>query len=263
MDTFDLIDQYLKGTLSEAEKIAFENRMQEDQNLKEEVLIQKQLFASHDFNTKEVENDWYTSELQLVKEKLKSDENKKLSDKIKRIGLEHTVPTLVTKKKRQPRFIYAIAATIAVTITTLMLFFNKTSLPNYYEKEVNWNELPSFTVKSDVETTISEGEKQFREKKYKQAIKSFETIAPNDKWYPYALLYIGASYDQLNENENAIATFQKIAQLSDFMEHSKGYWYQLLLYLKTNDKANALEMKKIILENPSNYKYQETKELDF
>ncbi len=75
-------------------------------------------------------------------------------------------------------------------------------------------------------------------------------------------MYIGASYEQLNENERALVSFDKLTQLTDFEEYSKGYWYKLLLYLKLNNRQKALEMKAIILENKNNYNYKKALELD-
>ncbi|VXB92026.1 conserved hypothetical protein [Flavobacterium sp. 9AF] len=263
MDTLDLIDQYLKGNLLEDEKIAFEKKMEEDQIFKEEVLIQKQLFNIHDFHTKKVENEFYNSELELIKNKLKSKDNLILSNKIKQIGLEHKSNNLRETKVKKIHPMYILAASITILVAAYLVFFNSTSLSNYYEENVDWNELPSFIEKNDTQTIVSKGEELFKEKKYNEAIEVLETVKEFDKWYPYALLYIGASYDELNENEKAINTFKRISQLTDYEDNSRGYWYQLLLYLKINDKNKALEMKKIILENPSHYKYLETKELDF
>ncbi len=102
----------------------------------------------------------------------------------------------------------------------------------------------------------------FKNKEYKEAITTLTTIETNDEFYPYALLYIGASYEQLNENERALVSFDKLTQLTDFEEYSKGYWYKLLLYLKLNNRQKALEMKAIILENKNNYNYKKALELD-
>jgi len=263
MDTLDIIDQYLKGTLTEAETLDFEKRMATDAALREEVIIQKQLFAIHDFPTKKgIKNEAYTEELQLLNEKLQTEEYQALSRKIRKVGKEQNLGKRVFKKKKKSYFIYSIAATIAILLTTFLIFNRQPSLNYYYNKNVNWEELPSFIVKGQTEDIFTKGEALFKNKEYKEAITTLTTIETNDEFYPYALLYIGASYEQLNENEKALVSFDKLTQLTDFEEYSKGYWYKLLLYLKLNNRQKALEMKAIILENKNNYNYKKALELD-
>ncbi|NHN25776.1 hypothetical protein FIA58_008830 [Flavobacterium jejuense] len=264
MDTLDIIDQYLKGTLSEVETVAFEKRMAENVALREEVYIQKQLFTIHNFSTKEsIKNDRYNKELDLLNEKLQTEEYRALSRKIRKVGKEQTMIKPLFKKKKKPYFIYSIAATIVAVITTFFVFNKQSSLNDYYNENVNWDELPSFIAKGQAEAIFTKGESLFKRKEYEKAIETLSIIETKDEYYPYALMYLGASYEQLNQNQKAILQFDKLTQLTDFEEYSKGYWYKLLLYLKGNDRIKALEMQTIILENKNNYNYKKVLELDF
>lgn len=264
IDTLDLIDQYLRGNLSDTEKEAFEKRIATEEDLQEEVLIHQQLLAIHEQEKISLANSSYQQELVQMNETLHEEDNAKLSQKIRAIGKNQQQLTAVRlKRKKTVKWFYSAAASIVVLISLFFIFNTPKALPDYYQNYVNWEELPSFTVKGDPEELFEKGEVFFKNKEYKNAVATLAIIEPEDKWYPFALLYLGASYDQLNENEAAIETFQKLASLTTSEESSKGYWYQLLLYLKTNQKEKALEMKTKILENPNHYKYKEATELDF
>ncbi|UOX33100.1 hypothetical protein LXD69_13765 [Flavobacterium sediminilitoris] len=264
IEILEEIEQYLKGTLTEAKHKAFEEKMFADELLREEVIIQKQLYAMHHTPTKNsvpLEVDEET--LHQLKETLKSKEIQALSNKIRQAGKTYIAEKPTIKKSRKKHLYYYIAASIAILLTTTLFLINsKPSLQEYYNDNVNWENLPSFTTKGDTENNFSKGEIHFKKKDYYKAIESFKTIPKNDKLYPYSLLYIGASYDQLNENENALNAFENVAKLTDFEEHSKGYWYSLLLYLKTNNKEKAKEMKTIILKDKNNYNYKKALQLN-
>ena len=262
IEILEQIDRYLNGELSDSETVAFEKLIANDVLLQDEVKIQKHLFAIHNttkMNLGEQEQDIAT--LALLKEKLKSTALQELSQKIRKAGQEHT--SLIRKKKSKTKYLYyTIAASIAIVFSATLYFINASNgLNTYYQDNVNWEELPSFAVKGASENSFNEGETLFKKKDYPAAIASFSKIDTSNELYPYSLLYIGASYEQLNENEKALATFDKVTKLTNFEAYSQGYWYKLLLYLKIQDKQNALAMKTIILEDKNNYNYDKVVEM--
>lgn len=256
IEILEQIDRYLKGELSENETIAFEELIAKEAQLADEVSIQKQLFALHGKATKiSISQDVDREAIQLLKEKLKTEELQALSTKIRKLGQAHITASTTTKRKKN-YLLYAVAATMAIVFTTTLFFINATpSLDTYYKDNLNWNELPSFAVKGENENSFNQGEIFFKKKEYNKAITTFKTIPTNNEFYPYALLYIGASYEQLNENEKALTTFNSLTKLTTSEEYSKGYWYQLLVYLKLGNREQAIEMKSIILQDKSNYNY--------
>ena len=256
IETLEQIDRYLNGELSDSETLDFEKWMANDVLLQDEVKIQKQLFALHNTTKKNVvSHEQDSATLALLKEKLKSKELQELSQKIRKAGQEHT--SLTSKKKSKKKYLfYAVAASIAIVFSATLYFINASnSLNTYYQDNVNWEELPSFAVKGAAENSFNKGETLFKKKEYHAAIATFNTIEASNELYPYSLLYIGASYEQLNENNKAVATFDKVTKLTTFEGYSQGYWYKLLIYLKVKDKQNALAMKAIILEDKNNYNY--------
>jgi hypothetical protein len=258
-ELLETIDNYLKGILSEAENLAFEKQMKIDAELEETVKIQKQLFQLHDFNTIEIPTKKDNQEdLTHYKNQLRTKENIDLQNKIREIGINHTKTNSRIKKNYLK---YYIAASIALIFGTFIFLNSNSSLESYYKENVNWEELPSFIDKGQTENYFTKGEGLFKNKEYLMAIESFKKIDTNNELYPYALMYIGASYDQLNQNQKAINTFDTLSKLVNFQEHSKGYWYKMLIFLKQNKKEKALEMKNIILKDQNNFGYDEAIQL--
>ena len=260
IEKLDQIDQYLKGLLSETDHLAFEKLIIEDQELQTEVMIQKQLFEINGLPTVELPiNTINEKEVLHYKQQLQSKDIIDLSTKIREIGQNHIQQK---SKARQNYFKYYIAASIAIVFGTFLFFNSNSSLENYYTDNVNWEELPSFIDKGQPENDFTNGELLFKKGEYIKAIESFSKIDSTYELYPYSLMYIGASYDQLNENDKAIEAFDLLSKLTSFQESSRGYWYKMLIYLKQNNKEKALEMKNIILKNSENFNYNKTKNLE-
>jgi tetratricopeptide (TPR) repeat protein len=260
IEIIEQINQYLKGTLPEDEKLVFEQKLVEDDGLREEMIIQKQLFLLQGVVTNDL--PFSTSnerELRDIQSKLQSEEYQILSNKIRKAGIETQNKSNQHKNYWQK---YAVAASIVLVFSLLFYFNSQNSLENYYHENVNWEELPSFIEKGNAENDFQNGENFFKNKDYKNAITTFKKINGDDKLYPFALMYLGASYDLNNENDKAIQTFQELSRLTSFEEHSKGYWYELLIYLKQNNLEKAKELKAVILEDNNNYNYIEVQKIE-
>lgn len=260
LELFEQIDNYLNNKLSIKEKNDFEEKMAINEKLREEVMIQKHLFAT--FGNKNIDSNFgfNEGELHKINQHINSAELQNLSKKIKEIGVSYSQEQQKKKPKQNNFLRYLVAASITIIFASLFYFQNSNNLHSYYEEYNNWNTLPSFTEKSD-NATINQftlGENLFHEKKYNEAITQFIKIDKNDQFYPYSLLYIGASYEQLNENQKAIQVFQQVSKLNTFEEKSKGLWYEFLIYLKLEDREKAKTISKIILEDQNNYNYEKT-----
>lgn len=257
----DTIDNYLKGQLSEEDTIAFQKEMQNNADLAELVLIQQNLFAIQDYKTaNKIEETPSIEALEHYKKQIQDEENQKLFQMVKEAGERNKT---IQVKAKTYSFAYYIAASIAIVFGAYMYFYANAGLTSYYDTNVNWTELPSYTHKGEDVSNFNTGEILFREKKYEAAIHTFEKINSEDEKYPYALLYLGASYEQLNQNEKAIEYFKKVSDFTNFEEHSRGYWYQLLVHLKMNNSDKAKELKTLILKDTNNYNYEKVKELNF
>ncbi len=104
-----LIENYLKDILSESEKKDFIERMSIDLDFNEKVVFEKQLFETLN------EKDWSffennsSKEVKNLEDVFKSDAIKKTKEAISIAHKEY-----VSKEKPNNRFIYFVAASIAV-----------------------------------------------------------------------------------------------------------------------------------------------------
>lgn len=259
----DKIDQYLKGSLNDTERAIFKEKISKDKELEEEVILQKQLLNTiHDKKWISIKNDPDNEELSKIKEQLNSKEYRDASSLIRKIGQA----TKETKKApvRKLYYRYAIAIAAIFLIFFSVLFIKSSSeLNTLYTDYTHWNkELPSFVEQSSATNSFSKGEIAFRNKNYKEALEHFMTIKKENQQYPYALMYIGAAQELLENNKEALQAFDDLIALKKNEEHTKGYWYKLLIYLKLDDKENAKNMVTMIINDQKNYNYAKALEIE-
>ncbi len=251
---------YVFGKMSKDEIDLFEKSMDSDSVLKEEVLLRKSLY--HSFNEASwdsIENKPEYQEIQLLKKKLRDDDFKTASDSIR--NAEKTYLQQQIKKTSKVKLYYKLMAVSAIVILFITLpFLNQTNSTDLYNDYANWNELPSSIEKGVTNNATSiEGEVFYNSKQYSEAISSLEANLNNsDKQNTYDLLYLGASYFQTNELEQAHLIFDDLIK-SNTLQSSYGYWFKLLMYLNVDDLLQAKKMLNIILENPDYYNHEKAK----
>lgn len=264
----ETIDRYIKGELAEEELLAFEAKMKENAALKEEVLLQQQLFNT--LNDKTPEWTLFTEDgknklQQELKQKLSTPEYQSISEKIQHIGKEYIQESHPKKSLsvRYKQFIPAAAVILFLIVAGISyIIINNQSLDRFYYKYAQWEtELPSFVEKNTAESTFAKAETSFRNKEYIKAIQLFESIEEDNELYPYSLLYLGASYASSDKEVQALQAFNQLAQMDTFAESSKGLWYAALIYLKQNDRDKAVEVLNIIIKDPNNYHYDQAADL--
>lgn len=260
-DWLDRIDQYIKGELEGAKLSAFEKELETNAPLKEEMLLQKQLFNS--IESQDLDPDSRANfEDDELSEKVNSLEYQAVSKKIRQLGIEFDLKPEEVKNSlwvRFRRFVPAAAAILVlVVMSTVYIVNNNPSLDQYYTGNVNWNsELPSFTEKGDSKSEFSRAEAYFNAKDYTNAILAFEAIDEYDELYPYSLMYLGASYANLNQDQQALQVFERLAEMKEFGESSKGLWYAAMIHLKEEDEEKAMEVLKEIARESKNYRYED------
>lgn len=254
------IEQYLKGELTGEELRSFEEQLAANENLKEEVALQRQLvgvFSDDDWIS--IDTEERNEEIRKRSKLLKGEELQGLSATIRAIGKEHVQEQ--SNKRYNSRYFYYVAAAAVIAIICVFWSTYQNSLDSYYGNYVSWNELPSYTEKGTVSSNFEQGVTAFKQKEYPKALALFEGVTREHELYPLNLIYLGATYELMGKNEEAIQRFEELTALNTFAEHSKGYWYQLLIYLKTNQEEKAKEIIKVILSDKSNYRYNDALQL--
>jgi hypothetical protein len=255
------IDGYLKGSLSISESDAFKKRLLNEPELQEEVRLQQQLFDT--LGTEE----WHTihqtnnkERLAALKSKIRSKEYQDLSANIRNAEVVYFNDQKNTGTSFRKYYRYIAAAAAIILFFGIYVTQMNSSYSSYYENHVDWStELPSFVEKGQEKNAFLEGEIAFKQEKYNEAITFFQKVTPTDELYTSSLVYLGASYDILDQNEKAIATFKKLANVDDEYERSRGNWYLAMIHLKMENKDKAIEALQKNAKDVNSHKYDEAK----
>jgi hypothetical protein len=250
-------DDYLTDKLSIDAKKAFELLLQDNQELVDYISINKEMQAHYN------EEDWSFADKNVEVEELeryiKSDDAKALKASIKKVN-DRFVKESPSNKKNY--FSYLAIAASVVFLIGYFVFNDSASNLELYENYNSWQELPSLISRGDVEdTTLAEAENAFVNKNYEKAHLFFDAYIQNS--YTVAgtvLLYQGIVFLELNEYNNALATFNELIE-SNSLDNSKGYWYKALTYLKMDDTDAAIATLNVLVSDTSNYNYSKAQEL--
>jgi len=253
------IDSYLNNTMPIAERLLFEQEMKTNADLKEDVLLQKsisEVVFNHDLS--HIEDPSKDQELATIKKTLEKESYQNYNRSIEKAA------SIYSEKRKKRKFFYfgPIAAVVLVFIAVL-LFPKENSFESVYAEYSNWDELTSYVEQSGSQDEFSKGELLYKEEKYTEAIQFFEMYTKDTDTALYAagLLYLGASYFKEGHYDKAIETYDILIH-SDSYDNSKGYWYQLLIYLKQKDVSQVKATIEIILSDQSNYKYNAVLEME-
>jgi len=130
-----------------------------------------------------------------------------------------------------------------------------------YVDNSNWENLPSLTSRSASKKELVKGQELFEEGKYADSYSLFkEIMETQDLANSSVLLYLGVSSLELGKYDESISCFDTLIA-SEAIDSSKGYWYKVLVYLKQDNKPEAIKVLNQILLDKNNYNYQKAKEI--
>lgn len=219
---YQLIEDYLNGSLGASETAEVEARLLQDTGFAEALAQQQDLLAVVD---KKVEDN-----LRM----LLAEEEAKLSNTA-------TSPTISISKW------LSVAAAVLLLATASWLFFRKGSSPSgptlFTENFTAYTNIiaPNRRGEND-ESRLSLAFLAYDNKQYKKAITDFEVLK-NDTLKSELTFYIGVSYLAMDEIEKGIITLKDETVDNKFAMEKQ--WYLALAYLKKNDIGAA----KIALNN--------------
>lgn len=271
----ELIESYLDKTMTNEEKLLFEERLKNEEELsslyKEMIWVIPGIRKSARKNLK-AELASYANDIPNYSDyKLETD-----IDLEKDFGLEIAENTLnvsarnehlAESKSFQFNWSYAVAAAVTLLLASIFLFFNQTKPEQafnlaYYEvgegayKFLEDAENPSVSrgepVSQESLNAVQQAYLSYQNFNYSNAIENFETakkeLGKNDAKF---LFYLGNAYLANNQPQKAIDTFDELLSLDGNLNKeyvSKAKWYQALSYLKNEE----LEKAKSIFEDLSN-----------
>lgn len=250
-----LIDDYLKGLLSDDEVQSFLARVNNDSEFKEKFELEHQLFEALN------EDSWNfqknaNQEIEDYKSILQGDDLQTLKKVLNSANSDFNAQS----KVRNLKPFYYLAAASIVLFLGFQLFLNQNvSNQDLYNDFVGLNDLPSFVSRSDSESQLIEAQKLFEDKNYSEALNVFRTLEDDIAQNANVFIYKGISEMQLGEFKAAEQTFDELIE-SNLLDANKGYWYKALLNLK-QDRIEACKdiLGRIISEKL--YNFNKAKEL--
>lgn len=260
--TYEKIDAYIFESLTGKEKEDFEKEIESNSALKKEVELNKALKSSisgegwHLLNT-----DTHKEQINKIVDQRRSNEYVEIVNNLEGIGNQY-----FEKQKQKPaksrKLIYFIGVAASVLLLFTMGYFNaQPSTDSLYTEYSEWSNLPSLTLQSNDTSILAKGEALFNTKQYEKAIALFsKNTEESPTINPYVLSYLGASYLELEDYDNALNTFDKLLN-SNTLDSSKGYWYKAMVYLKQGDQDKTIEILNLITKNEQHYNFNKAKQL--
>ncbi|MGB0879586.1 MAG: tetratricopeptide repeat protein [Polaribacter sp.] len=253
------IERYLQKEMNSKERTLFEQKIEADSELKEEVFLQQSIHDvfANESNSK-TNQPFKKEEVEKMKTLLRSEEYQDAYSTIK----ANTSNYLAQKKKNNfyKKYKYLMAITAIFIVILIIPFSIDTGEQTLYKEFASWNDLPSY-VEKGTEKSIIGVEKNYNEKQYSKVIDVVNSFPDTTKaTCPNVSLYLGASYFHQNNYDKAIEIFNNFSQ-SDAYDSSKGYWYMVLVYLKQEKLDEAEKILNLITKDSTHYNYKKATEL--
>lgn len=238
IQSYALIENYLKGELSGDVLKDFEQQLKTSPDLLEEVRLHRELY-SH-FGDEVPQYQLNNNKKKTLETYIEGQEVKAFQAKLEaaRQNAESNVSEQSTKI-RSLRWMYAAAASILLLIAGYFLINQNSSLqPADLYADVSVHEQLSITEMGSTEATLQIIEKEFRQKNYTEVLNILpnflDTLSTTNKDYYDLLRTKGISELETNQYKKALQTFNDLAN-SDALIAPHGKWYTILTYLKKGD----------------------------
>ncbi len=232
MEENEELQLYLEGELSEAQRLAFEQRIAADPDLEERVHLHQRLEA-HGF-ADPVEQS-IEAELRVLME----DRQEQEGDEV----LEDERSEAQGKKRRSPfGTIWLVAAGIALLAAVSFFLFRPGSPVSHEElfamQYAPYDASKELRTDANIPTDLLEPAFAHYDKgDYQSAREAFEQILLKYPSHPRATFYLGLCQLETGSLAEARASFQFVHDHGKNLYLSQSAWYLGLVCLKTNDKA--------------------------
>ncbi|MFD0962562.1 hypothetical protein [Pseudofulvibacter geojedonensis] len=242
-----IIDQFLRGNLSDAERLQFKKEMFADPSLAEEVQINKNLFAM--FETDEWEEIHHLNKDGVAYEEyILSEDAKKIQQAITEANKQYR-RTSISPRKRYSWYAVASSFVILLAVGYSLWFTDSNTPENLYADYSDLSSLPSLTLRNDADKLLSDAEQLFLEKEYTNALIALELYEAKYKTSnPSTILYKGICLLETNNFNKAAETFT-LLQNSNTLDSDKAYWYLAMTHLKRKDLKTTKSLLKEIVKN--------------
>jgi tetratricopeptide (TPR) repeat protein len=232
--TNDLIQRYLKGNLSNKERLDFEEVIKRDPFLNEDILLYWKL-----------SNVISDSELEVFKKKLE------------KIHAKHFTPPITTKFVINKKLYYA-AAIILIFISIGFCLLKPQKLDGQSLFVEFYKPLSEISVSRSVEDKdgiilLKDAIDYYNNKNYVAASKLFKKIVLNNKKNHIAKLYLGLCGIELDSLKFAKEHLKSLLNANEMFFSEKAEWYLAMVYLKEEKVNDAKVFLKAIVKRKGEY----------
>ncbi|WP_298896757.1 tetratricopeptide repeat protein [uncultured Psychroserpens sp.] len=249
------IEDYLKGKLSKEELQVFEKELETNSELQEYLDIAKQMEVVYDDVNWLFAQNKDSEDLKTMEDYLNSEEGQQTKFFFEKMKASNSP---VRRLKKSYTYI-AIAASLLLLLAIPFVLSSNLSHDELYTNYSDYSNLPSFVTRNNTtEDRLTEAEKLFKNKEYKEALVIFQSQIDTASNKGIVYMYQGLSQIELKQYEQAKQTFDALIN-SDLVDAPKGHWYKALLYLKQD---NIKEAKLILNTIVTNFYYNHTKAKD-
>lgn len=226
-----LFEEYLSGTLSETDKIAFEIRLQEDLKYKESFRTYKELSS---FLEQKFENE---------------DESKVFQTNLENISKNYFEKE-ISPRKLLPVKPWQFAAAASVLLLIGVFVFNNISNP-VYEDFSNYDTI-SLTVRGEQDALLKTAENAFNSNDFKKADEAFKSLVLLDNENAELKFYRALSNLELNKFDIAENLLIDVSSGQSVFKN-KAIWYQALSKLKQKEYEECLEILRTLPQEAEDY----------
>lgn len=235
--TIELIDKFLNKELDTKALHEFEKQIQSNPEFAREVKLHEEINKA----LKEKDVMSFRNQLQSI-----HDEHNKTKTAGRIIHLFHHNTRLVSG--------VAAAVIVLIVVGSILVFGPSAKLTtdnlfaDYYEADDAVMMTRSGSNPEDID--LKEALLAYHEKKYDHAIELLHSQTNNI----LAKYYLGLSYLETDNIDNAITTFEAIIDHKNNLFIEQAEWYLSLCYIKNNEDDKAKEMLNKIINSKSIYK---------
>jgi ABC-type multidrug transport system fused ATPase/permease subunit len=230
-DKILLTARYAEGDLSESETAEFENRLQDDAELKQHLADYNHIHQSLKMNFAATEEE------KLFKNTLKGLNKKYFVDEPKTIAFKSS-------------FLKWLSAVAAVLVIGLLLWAPWNG--NLYEQYAGNNQMLVAERGVEQETDLDKAAALYNEKKFAEALPILASLSLKDPSNTMISYYYGQTLIETNQSTKAREVLQNVYKGESAFKYDAAY-AMAMSYLKVNEKANCKLWLQKIPAGTTNY----------
>jgi tetratricopeptide (TPR) repeat protein len=234
-DKIQLIEDYVNGQLSIEEKADFQQQLQQDPSLAQEVGLYKDIFSGLAIGGRKD----MKAHLKALDEKSFSQE---AASKLQASVTENIKGKVIQSFWQRNAWLTGIAACLVLGLVAFLWVSNSSSANSLFAKY--YAPYPNVVAAVERGETIQDATKQamqaYESGDYTRAIQGLQQIANNDPEASSLYLYLGISYIETSQLDSAKVYLEKATADAASKLHTQAKWYLALAYLKNKEKEQAI-----------------------